>query len=112
MLTDEQLKEIELRASLCTCTGTQSTCSADSIPHLLAYIRELEAEKARLRMALAWTTHPPQAQGWYWVRSVCPDTGIANPAIAFYYNERECEVAKNYPYQWAGPIPEPQEPAS
>lgn len=73
-------------------------------------MEEIDAVTAwnALPRALVWTTEPPQAQGLYWVRSVCPVTGIASPAIAFYYSERECEVMENAPCQWAGPIPTPQ----
>lgn len=92
----------------CNCAGPYVyTTEGETIAELRS--RAIAAWNA-LPRELVWTKEHPQAPGWYWVRSVCPDTGFASPAIAYHYNDGVGEVSQNYLHQWAGPIPEPLEP--
>ena len=53
------------------------------------------------RCALQWTTETPTEPGWYWHRRAKEDT----PLPVRVENVGDCRPG----YQWAGPIPEPQE---
>lgn len=60
-----------------------------------------------LPRALVWTTEPPKVSGLYWHKTINhpKEAGIIS------YSQHHLEVLKNTgTEQWAGPIPEPQEP--
>lgn len=68
---------------------------------------------------MVWTTTPPTSPGWWWVRhSILDDrprlvrvtrlAGVLSVRLRFGTFPVEMVVG---PYRWAGPIPEPDEPA-
>ena len=73
---------------------------------------------------LKWTSEPPQATGWYWIRINGDESDIVH--INQYEEQGKkyltiSAVGENYAipierltikfkYEWAGPIPEPVEP--
>lgn len=81
-------------------------------------------KKRRRRWMLKWTSEPPKATGWYWIRINGDEAHIVR--INEYAEQGKkyltmSAVGKNYAiliesltskskYEWAGPIPEPIEP--
>lgn len=61
---------------------------------------------------LRWTTDLPTELGWYWCRSnVQPkDAAIVFVKDGAFELDEELIEAASLRFQWAGPIPEPQEP--
>jgi hypothetical protein len=58
--------------------------------------------------ALAWTKKPPTEPGWYWARR----PGLRCASLGIVRIDRPESIPVGCDYEWAGPIPEPQEPAS
>jgi hypothetical protein len=58
--------------------------------------------------ALAWTKKPPTEPGWYWARR--PGQEDRPPSIVWIGKTER--IPTGCDYEWAGPIPEPEEPAS
>ena len=60
---------------------------------------------------LHWTTETPTEPGWYWCRSnVQPkDAAIVLVRDGAFELDEELIEAASLRFQWAGPIPEPQE---
>lgn len=131
MLSKEALKEIKARAEEVACGPFHDipgrllyvhkrNAACQSIPALLAHIRELEAENAALRdsdahkgRALEWTTETPTVPGWYFFK--CGNDG--NEHVE-YVSEAKIELCKNVlcfdaEFEFcAGPIDLPKEPTS
>lgn len=68
--------------------------------------------------ALVWSSDYPKSSGRYWVRyhgqekDIVSLTGDAGNLKQLFYGERVGlhNLPKEWSWQWAGPIPEPQEP--
>lgn len=84
-------------------------------------ISELKAENARLREELAksrlvWSDEAPKEEGWYQYRPRAGTVHWRGHAVYFVVRRKgvleaqDCPVCQ-VPGQWAGPIPEPQEPS-
>jgi hypothetical protein len=58
--------------------------------------------------ALAWTDERPTELGWYWARR--PGQEDRPPSIVWIGKTERIPMGCDY--EWAGPIPEPEEPAS
>lgn len=65
-------------------------------------------------MTLRWTREPPTMSGWYWFRippwqSVVEVVVVGGRAVARLRSGSH-ELERDARVQWAGPIPEPEEP--
>lgn len=72
-----------------------------------------------VRVALTWTKEKPKVEGWYWRTTITSQDHIhvtEHGGTLYFQEPGECDVdsatdmdAADSIWQWAGPIPEPQE---
>jgi hypothetical protein len=83
------------------------------VKQLREEVDRLREENRRIKVgtqpaALAWTRKPPTEPGWYWARR----PGLRCASLGIVRIDRPESIPVGCDYEWAGPIPEPQEPAS
>lgn len=70
------------------------------------------------RPGLVWTKEPPTVPGWYWQRAIGRENTYTMALITLWDNELRCktiwdnkQLARFKGFEWAGPIPMPEEHA-
>ena len=71
------------------------------------------------RPGLVWTKEPPTVPGWYWQRRIGIENTCTMALITLWDNELRCktlwdnkQLARFKGFEWAGPIPMPEEHVS
>lgn len=108
-ITNKELDELEEQAKK---TNLMVPVSPETLLKLIGDLRMwrdcVHADTSHL---LHWTTKTPTELGWYWCRSnVQPkDAAIVLVRDGAFELDEELIEAASLRFQWAGPIPEPQE---
>lgn len=99
------------------CLVSERVGKFDLIDMVYAILKREHSEKSKHNLhALEWTTEPPKVPGWYWFKD---EYGIRIARIKHdsrKMNELYAVIGgvgnwmSTLHGQWAGPIPEPQEP--